>query len=147
VTLEAIPPSWLGGKIHLYSEGYQPGNKSRRGGHTPPCGVFVHIGQWELRVPLAEAVAAGWGTPAFIPPLPPTVQQGRQWHWCRACIGHALFIVGLLPDVIASLAGHGWPAAPPERECLRPERCAGCTGRTCTKGERFARDHGLQEGS
>lgn len=143
VSLEAIPPSWLGGKIHLYKEGYQPGSKSRRGGHTPTCGVFVHIGQWQARVPLAQALAEGWGTPEFNPPRPAYMVNARQWDWCRACLGHAVFIAGLLADVLDQLTA----PTPAKVECHRPERCAGCEGPTCTKGERFARDHGLETGA
>lgn len=105
--LEAIPPSWLGGKIHLFEADYLPGSKSRRVEHTPVCGVFIHRAQWDLRVPLAEAVTAGWGTKDFIPPLPPTVRGGKQWHWCRPCIGHALFIAGGLQAAIDGLAQLG----------------------------------------
>lgn len=142
--LEAIPPSPMGSKIHLFQQGYRPGNKHRRGGdHTPPCGVFVHIRQWEMRVPLAQAVREGWGNGTFQPALPPYVSPGKPWAWCRSCIGHALFIVGTLTTVVAQLAQQ--PTAT-SRVCLRPDRCAGCTGRTCTKSERYARDHGLEKG-
>lgn len=139
MTLEAIPPSLLGSKIHLYQEGYQPGAKTRSAPDRNLCGQFTHRAQWDRRIPLAEAVELGWGREGFTPDTPEYVHVWKHWEWCRGCIGHAVFIAGMLDDTVASLA-----VDPTKVECQRPERCAGCTGRTCTKNERFARDHNLQ---
>lgn len=135
--IEAIPPTLLGSKIHLHLAGYQPSEKTR----TPPdrnmCGQFTHRTQWEMRIPLAEALRLGWGHPSFKPDTPDYVHTWKTWVWCRACVGHGTAAQGILHQVVAMLV------AEREEKCQRPERCAGCTGKTCTKGERFARDHGL----
>lgn len=96
---EAITPRWLGWKIHIYVAGYQPGPK-RRGipEGTPLCGAFVHRGA--RRVPLGDALR--WPerhvpTDKYDPPL-------HQWVWCRACVGHAVYLGGLLDETIATLA-------------------------------------------
>lgn len=136
--IEAIPPSLLGSKIHLFHEGYQPGLKTRSTPDRNLCGQFTHRAQWERRIPLAEAVAAGWGTDEFTPATPDYVHVWKTWQWCRACLGHAIAVAGLLHQVTAMLVKGDEP------KCQRPEQCAGCTGPTCTKGERFARDHNLE---
>lgn len=95
--IEAVAPGWLGWKIHLYVEGYQPGPK-RRGvpRSTPLCGAFIHSNH--RRVPLAEALK--WPmrheAPGYDPPL-------TRWHWCRGCVGHAVYLGGLLDEVLAML--------------------------------------------
>lgn len=103
MTLEAIPPTLLGSKIHLFSAGYQPGPKKRRDPDRNMCGQFTSLVQWERRIPLAEAVALGWGTEGFTPATPDYVHVWKHWAWCRGCIGHAAAETGLLAQVIAML--------------------------------------------
>lgn len=51
----------------------------------------------------------------------------RMWHGCDGCCQPPLRVQAA-------------------KVCERPDRCVGCTGPTCTKGERFALDHKPQGG-
>jgi hypothetical protein len=92
---EAIAPAWLGSKIHIFLEGYQPGKKTRTLSFQPMCGQFTS--SRARRVPLAQALQ--WPDRVFDEDDPRKTRT-----WCAACVGHAAGAAGLLPDFVEQIA-------------------------------------------
>lgn len=99
----AVAPSFMRWKIHLWSEGYQPGEK-RRGDYRRStyrmslCGQ-CRIGDEAVMVPVGVALAELWTNRR------PGPQDPRpQWSWCRNCVGHGLDLAGLTQVALEHLA-------------------------------------------
>jgi hypothetical protein len=83
-----------GAVIHLSSPGYQPGAKTRSCRDVDSlCGVLVSR---QPTAPLAEAVS--W---------PDTHKDcgcpRPGWRWCRACLGHAATLAGVVDQVLNAI--------------------------------------------
>ena len=98
--LEAVAPSHMGSKVHLYADGYQPGKKRRSSATMALCSSY--ISPQDQRAPFLEALH--W------PQRVPTAEDNRpQRRWCLSCIGHAAAILGITDHMISVLAAATLP--------------------------------------